>query len=322
MAKTPTNDLHVSLTQSPDAHKGPKALQQALGLVITDKESRAAVHQAGTQWKMERKKVEAYYRTEANGTGIINPLYTAYKAALKMMESHLKPFDEAIAMADRVEVEWVQAQKRLEAEEHERQRAEAERQETERRRKDAEKAEREALKLEASSNILSEREQKFVRAFVAHDQKLDILSRLVTQLGYKDIAYGTRLLAMPKIQQAIENVVKADRLRAEAASRQSAPIILDVATKPSEVVDGGLRTYYSVGRFDVKQALTQIATRYGADGEELLTAAVDRYLAKDTASQDSALRMFLSDQARSLKELFEGVWAGATLAKRDGTTTR
>lgn len=323
------NDVRISITPSPDAHKGPKALQQALGLVITDKASQASVHEAANQWKRERKDIETYYRTGANGTGIVKPLYDAYKAALAMMEAHIAPYDEAIKLADRVEVEYVQERKRIEAAEAEIARLKAEAIELARRQKEADRAEAAALKLEASSNVLSEREQNLVSLLVALVLRngSGIMPSLtqwvdsVVRVGYKNVtATVDRLMQSEKIITAINAQFKAVAIRRESEAKQAAPVLVDVVTKPSEIVDGGIRTYYSVDRFDTKQVLAQIAASYGTD--PLLTASIDRYLAKDTPSQPSALRMFLSDQARSLKEMFPGAWAGCTLDKRDGTTSR
>lgn len=318
------NDVRISITPSPDAHKGPKALQQALGLVITDKASQASVHEAANQWKRERKDIETYYRTGANGTGIVKPLYDAYKAALAMMEAHIAPYDEAIKLADRVEVEYVQERKRIEAAEAETARLKAEAIELARRQKEADKAEAAALKLEASSNVLSEREQNLVSLLVtcALRNGSGIMPGLtqwvdsVVRVGYKNVtATVDRLMQSEKIITAINAQFKAVAIRRESEAKQAAPVLVDVVTKPSEIVDGGIRTYYGCKDItDYPALLRKIVAQYEG-GNLQLQADVDRYLVP-------ALMTLMGAQARSLKDLFPQVWPMCQLDKRDGTVGR
>lgn len=310
MAPKKAPDVHIALTTHPDADKGPSALQHALGLSITDKVSHESVRAFSKELKEKRRDIEAYYRTKANGTGIIDPLYKAYKAALSTMEAHCLPYDQAIKACEAIDVAYVTEQRMIEAEAQEKIRRKAEADETARREKEAAQAEAAALKLEASSNVLSEREQQAVKYLTGI-----LLVRLIGPAdfvaaakwaGYKDPkASAQRLFDSKKINDAMLSAVKAVRIRAEAEAAAAKPVIVDVPHVESQIVDGGMRTYYSC-----------------SEDVDVMALAKAVVAGKVHVLALSPNLPYLNTQAKALKSLFPAAFDGCQLSKREGTVSR
>lgn len=315
-SKTPDTALHIALTTHPDAAKGPSALQHALGLVITDKASHESVRTFGKEIKEKMRDIEAYYRTKANGTGIIEPLYKAYKAALATMEAHLKPYQEADKIIQRIDTEYVREQRRIEEETARLERERLEREEQARRDKEAAAAEAAALKLEASSTVLSAREQVLIESLtrVTGTISPNDWYRAARGAGYKNPEQAVeRLIESEKMQTALVNAIKAKRIREEAAAAAAKPLIVEPPKVESQIGSvSGTRTvtYYSCESFDTKLALRHLAERY-EHGDPMLKAEIERYIGP-------ALQTLLNAQARQLKTMFAQVWPGAKLGTRDG----
>lgn len=303
----PSTDLHVSLTPAAEASQGVSLVSQAQGLVIRTREDHEAAREFQKGAKELKKKIIAHYKA------IKDPLNGAITNVREMEKRDIAPIDRAIEIAEQIDTAFVREQKRIEAEEAERLRVEAERKETERRQKEADKAEAAALKLEAASDDLSEREKDVVSLLVAFVLRngngiMPTMSQwadAVERNGYKNVAASVnRLMQSKKITDAIAAQLKAVVIRREAEARQAAPITVEVVTKPSEVVDGGIRTYYGCGEVDIYK----------------LAEAVLRGTVSVESIQPNMT--YLNTQARALKELFPQSHPGCRLTKRDGTTTR
>lgn len=308
--KTAANHVDVALTQAAEASQGAALVQQAQGIVIRDKASHEACRAFLKGAKALKKTIADHY------AAIKAPLNAARQTVLDMEKKDLFPVEQAIATAERIDTTYVREQQRIEVEARETARLEAEAAERHRRDKEAADAEAAALKLEASSNVLSEREQTVAR-FVVYRMKdgVSLPSDWLAackEAGYKDpAAAAKKLLLSPKLIAAVDAHVKAERIRRESEAKQAAPVVVDVVAPVSEVVDGGMRTYYGCDVIhDTAALLRALADAYEKD--PALVADVDRYLRP-------ALLTLMSSQARRLRDMFGKVWPSAGLSKRDGT---
>lgn len=291
---TQTDNLTVSLTPSPEAAQGQDLLYQATKLVVVDKASHEACRQFTKDVKALKRTVEAHYDR------IKRPLTDAKNTVLKMEKEHLAPLDQAIRVAERLDIDWVNAERERAELEAARQREENERIAREQRAADLAKAEAEAEALEATAADLSEREQIFVEQFVATNDSLKAARRS----GYKNPeSAAARLLGSKKIVAAIEahRAALVLRLQAEAVERQPldvAPVVVETAV--ASVAGTSLRTYYSCGEVD----LLKLAQAVVAGKVSVLA------LSPNT--------VFLNKQASALKDLFPQAFPGCQLAKKQG----
>ena len=297
-----TSALTVSLDAAPNAAEGGTFLQRAHGITITDKATHAECRQFIKDAKALRRTVAEHY------AAIKKPLNEARNTVLDMEKQHLAPIDEAIALAERVDVAFVREQQRIEQAEADRLRREAEAAEQARRDEAAAEAEAEALKLEASSAVLSEREQKFVSLWIRDYGGKSATSTYDCALfaGYKDGAYGERLLANPKIQTAITDARQAAAIRRQSEAAQAARIIVEVTPVASEIAS---------------VAGTSLRTYYGCDSQVDLRALMGAVLDGRVPMEAIQPNMvYLNAQARMLKATFPSVYPGCKLAQRDGVT--
>lgn len=292
---TQTDNLTVSLTPAPEAAQGQHLLTQANKLVVVDKATHEACRQFTKDVKALKRTIEAHYDR------IKRPLTDAKNTVLKMEKEHLAPLDEAIRVAERLDIAWVNAERQRAEAEAARQREENERIAREQREADLAKAEAEAEALEAAAGDLSEREQVFVEQFVATNDSIKSAKRA----DYKDpAAAAARLLGRPKIQQAIEahRAALVLRLQAEAAARQPldvAPVVVE-DIQVAAVAGTSLRTYYSCGEVDV------------------LALAKAVVAGKVSPLALNPNTVFLNKQAQALKDLFPQAFPGCQLAKKQG----
>lgn len=307
-SKPPDTALHIALTEAPDAAQGVSLVAKAQGIIIRDKASHEACREFLKGAKALKRSIEDHY------AAIKKPLNEARNTVLDMEKRHLAPVLQAIATAEKFDTEYVREQRRIEEETARLERERLEREEQARRDKEAAAAEAAALKLEAGSNVLSEREQKFVAKAVAGRMTIPELVYAAIVAGYKspEQAVG-RLMKSDKINTAIANAIKAQRIREEAAANAAKPILVDVPKVESQIGSvSGTRTvtYYSCESFDTKLALRHLAERY-EHGDPMLRAEIERYIGP-------ALQTLLNAQARQLKTMFTQVWPGAKLGTRDG----
>lgn len=300
--------LSVSLEPYDGKDDGLSILAQAMSIEIVDKSSHEIVLADIKRWKEENREIEAFY-SNSKKDGLVDKLYSAYTAARDMRDNHLRPRKDAIAAAEKQCGAWVAERKRIELEEADRIRREAEAREQARRDEEARKAEEAALALEASSNVLSEREQRFVAFVVAQGSALapGSIGTAAMRAGYKDFRnQGLRLMKSAKIQDAIANAQKAAAIRRESEAKQSAPILVEAPQVESQIgkVSGiSTRTYYGCAELDGRQLI------------ELARRVVEGSLPAQAIQPNMP---FLGEQARSLKENFERVYPMCKLTKRDG----
>lgn len=187
-------------------------------------------------WNASRKHIEGYWTI----TSLLSKLH---KAAVAYRDRGVKLYVQAAAIGNGLHNRYVETERRKVEEENRRREAEAE--ERQRQERDAELArlEEQALRAEAASEDLSEREQRFVARFVEGAMRPEICARMA---GYKDPqTIAARLMAMPKIQRAIEAGRTAAALRRQAEAVKHEPLVVDVEPKAADVPDGGSRTTWS-----------------------------------------------------------------------------
>ena len=299
MAKTAkTNALTVSLDAAPNAAEGATFLQQAHGLTITDKASHGACRQFIKDAKAMRRTIADHYAT------IKKPLNEARNTVLDMEKQHLAPIDEAIALAERVDVAFVREQQRLEQAEADRLRREAEAAEQARRDAAAAEAEAEALKLEASSSVLSERERTFIRLVLNSDRSPRAILNACKVAGYKDPqAMAAKLLKSEKINAAMAQAEQAAAIRRQSEAAQVAPVIVEVPAVASEIA---------------QVSGTSLRTYYGCDSQVDLKALAAAVLAGTVPMEAIQPNMvYLNAQARMLKATFPSVYPGCKLSTMD-----
>lgn len=297
------NAVHVALTEAPDAVQGAGLMQQAQGIVIRDRASHEFCREFLKGAKALKRSIEEHY------AAIKKPLNEARNTVLDMEKRHLAPVLSAITIAEGFDTAYVREQRRLEEAAAQAKREEAEAAERRRRDEEAAAAERAALKLEASSNVLSEREQIFVAAYLRGDKTPNAILAACRAAKYADpVAAAKKLMASKKISDAIENAIKAERIRKESEAKQAAPITVDVKPVESQigsVAGTSVRTYYSCGDVNLVQLCRDALKAYDAGDPSKMLAL-------------QANTVYLNEQARQLKTLFPAVWPSCKLGQRDG----
>lgn len=141
-------------------------------------------------------------------------------------------YDEAAQIATRLHNRYVEDERRRAREEEDRLRREAEARVREARERELAALEEQALQAEASSADLSEREQRFVDQMDAGAFGPTQCARLA---GYRDPdKAGARLMALPKIQAAIQAKRHAADLRRQAEAVKALPVDVETVTvKPN-----------------------------------------------------------------------------------------
>lgn len=286
--------LTVSLEPTPKAAEAITLLTTAQCLAVVDKSSHELALQHLKGAKTLKREIVAHYEA------IKKPINVARNTVLDLERQHLAPVEQAIDVLDRVTSSYVRQQERLEREAADRLRREAEAKEQVRRDEEARQAEEHALTLEAASDALSEREQKFVRAVIVNGFKIGDpahLFRLAVQSGFK-AKDAVRLMDSKKINDAIANAQQAAAIRREAEAKQASPIIVDVPVVESQigkVAGTSMRRYYAVESVDLRQLVLDVAENIQhGDGAMLL------------ALQPNLV--YLGEQVRSLKEMASRVW--------------
>lgn len=194
-------------------------------------------------------------------TTVIHGFHRRMTGRRAVAEGKLK---EANAIGNALHNRYVDERKRKAAEAQEQERRAAETRARLEREQEQAAREAEALKAESEAPELSEREQRFVDEVF----KLIPPSQAARIVGYKNHALqAEKLLALPKIQAAIEVKRKAAAIREQAAAEAQKPLDIQVETVRPEIdraVGARDRTTHSAEVVDA-QALIQacIAGGYG-----------------------------------------------------------
>ena len=210
-----------------------------------------------------------------------------------------KALEDASSIGNRLHAQYAEEElRRAREEEERRRRAEEERQRLDQER-EAQRLEAEAIRLESESEGLSEREQRFLAAYLRTDRAV----YAARDAGYRNPDQAaTRLLATKKIATAIEAARAAERLRQQATAKRDEPVesVFVPESKP-EVAKGAAQSW-SAEVFDVGVFLAALLdpvqrTRYG--------------IPVDVAAFDQKR---LNEYARALQENI-GRWPGVRAKK-------
>lgn len=211
--------------------------------------------------------------------------------------------DEAIGTGNRLHQAWDDAERARARREADEQRRQAEAAAAAEREKEMADLEAAALKAEASSPDLSDREREFVDRLVQLGDGYGVPAARMA--GYKDPdKAATRLLATPKIQQAMEAVRTALAAREQAQAVAARPLEAVVAPTAGPQVNSGDRETWSAELLD-EQALIQAIL----DGNKGIPT--DLLAIRQTK---------LNEYARSFKTIING-WPGVR-AKRTLSVVR
>src|SRR3990167_3987544 len=193
----------------------PKDVQQDVDLQVFIRECSAGKKAVVEHWEI---------------TSVIHGLHKRLVAARKRGEDGN---EEAAGIAQRMHNQYVEQEQRRAREEEDRRRREAQA----------------AVDAEAGSADLSDRERHFVE-LVANG--FNNPSSSARSCGYKDAEkQAARLMAMPKIQQAIEAQQQAAAMRRQAEAVKQRPVaIQDVKVTPNIAHVGSDRTTWGAEIFD------------------------------------------------------------------------
>lgn len=140
-----------------------------------------------------------------------------------------KALEQATGIAQQLHNRFVEDEKRRAREEEDRQRREAEERARLDRERELAEAEQKALEHEASSPVLSEREQIFVDLVASGVAP----SQAAFRAGYKDTTRGLKMLDAPKVKAAIAAKQEAAAVRRQAEAKRQEPLQVEhVEVKP------------------------------------------------------------------------------------------
>lgn len=298
MAKTPAQTaLTIDLSPSPDASKGSAIIAQARTMVVADKSSHGAAKLFIRDLKGTIRNIEDFHKRTKRSIDDLK------RTALQHERDDVAPFEEAIKVIEPRIIAYENAEAARVREEQDRLRREAEDEARQRREKELAEQEAEAVRLESQSPKLSARETEFVdRIVVGFKSSV----RAALDAGFKDgVAASARLLASPKIQQAIAAKKEAYAVRRQADSLYAQPLdvrpVAAVESQTSKVAGTSTRTYYSAEILDADKLIDMVIA--GAISRSVLMVN----------------HPWLNQQATDLKEAFESVYGpAARLVRKQG----
>lgn len=298
MAKTPAQTaLTIDLSPSPDASKGSALIAQARTMVVADKSSHGAAKLFIRDLKGTIRNIEDFHKRTKRDIDSLK------KKALQNERDDIAPFEEAIKVIEPRIIAYENAEAVRVREEQDRLRREAE--DEARQRRDRELAEQYAQlsRVEAESPHLSLRETEFVSLIVDGEFMPE---KAAHTAGFKDAkASAVRLMATPKIQQAIAARKEVIAIRQQTEALRDNPLfvrpVAAVESQTSKVAGTSTRTYYSAEILDVDKLIDMV-----------IAGTISR----------SVLQInhpWLNQQATDLKDAFESVYGpGARLVKKQG----
>jgi hypothetical protein len=286
--------MEIDVSPSPEASEALTLREQADRLTVSDQPTHRNALEFVRGAKQLKRKIEDHW------SRITRVIDETKRNLLDLKRQDLEPVDAAISTVERRALDYAEIQKRLEREEQDRLRRKAEQDAQTRRDRELADQERRALDLEKASADLSPRERLFVEAILAGAGGAAAAQRA----EFKDPARAAeRLLATPKILQAIEHQRSANAIRDQAAAKRDAP--LDVVVPKAETHTArvsGTRTvtYYSCEIVD--------ETRFRA-------AFVAGLIPSDSMLPNQPE---LNRAAGRLVDTFEAAYPGTRLVKRQG----
>lgn len=288
----------IHIKPSDRADDAVALLARAKALTIEDKATHGQALRELREGKTIKRDIAAHWKTLKDA---INKLRTH---VLDLERAEVGPAEDGIAELEKKALAWDRAEEaRVEREQAEERAAATERANADRERELAD-AEAAALEAEGASEDLSEREQQFV-AIVARNLVSNIgATEAAEQVGYKDPAKRAAiLLNTPKIIKALSGLRTAAAIRQQADARRTQPVIPDVVNveaNTAKVSGVSKRVNYSCESADVVVML-EAWKRGEIDAQAFLPNMP-----------------YLNGQARDNKDLFEQLFPGCKLARKEG----
>jgi hypothetical protein len=301
-AKTTTA---IDISRAPERGQALELAKQLEAIVITDRESYRRAKELYAAGKDIKRKMSEHWQR------ITRSIDALKKTMFGFRDDDMGALDHGLVIAERIIIDFENAERDRIRREEERRRQEAEAKAKEERERELAKADALAFALEEKAEGLSQRELWFVekvfeqRLDVANPTALDLraMQVIAKQAGYKDVdTQVARLLRSPKILDALKAKHDARAIREQAQAKREQPI--DVAeTAPVETpLDAGrglrtTRTYYSAEVVDVQK----LREAYIAGDLNLETLIPNE--------------VYLNSQARTAKsaEIFEKAFPGCRL---------
>ncbi len=291
-----TTQMVIDLTPSPEAQQGLTLRQQATALVVRDKDTHRGALEFIRGAKQLKRTIEEHW------SRITRVIDNTKRDLLDLKRRDVEPVEEALRIAEGVTVAYQQAEDRRVREEQDRLRRQEEERARQQRERELAEQEARAEALERDSPDLSNREQIFVEAYVDGLTDRDAAVRAAFK---NPKAAALRLLATQKIVDAISAKREAIAIREQAAAKKASPLDVNhVATVQRE-------TSHVAG--------TRTTMTYGCE-EVYDKAALYRAIVAGDVSWDAVQPnpVYLNDQARKLKDLFEASYPGCRLRKKAG----
>jgi len=288
--------VQIEMRPAPEASQAIALRREAAGLMVQDKAS----HQEALEFVRACKQLK---RTiEEHWSRITRNVDDLKRNLLTLKRQDLEPVETALAMVERRALDYANEQQRIEQERADRERREREEQARRQREQQAAEAEAAALDAERNSPALSAREAQFVELYL--QRPIDAV-RHANTVGYKDYrAAAERLLASPKIQQAIEARKQAAAIREQAAAAAQQPISVPAprAVESQRAKAVGVRT---------------VTTRTAEviDVDKLIDGVIAGTVDRRALTFD---QVFLNQEAKQLQDSFESVYPGCRLIVRQG----
>ena len=166
------------------------------------------------------KTAEGHWDGSDQVPGITRTLYRLHRRATSKRDVSVKALKDAAEIGNRLHNGWTATEKRRVDELNAAKQREADAAAERDRQAELDHLEALAVKAEDKSPDLSEREQKFVDAYVNRNYEASVAAR---EAGFKVL--GSTLLAKAKIQKAVELARKAKALREQRDAIAAAPLV-------------------------------------------------------------------------------------------------
>jgi len=283
----------IELTPSPDAGEAITIRQQASMILVEDKASHVEALEFLRGAKQLKRKIEDHW------SRITRNVDDLKRNLLDLKRRDLEPLEVGIELLNTRVVAYVEAEKRREQEQADKDRREREDKARRDRELELAKQEEEALRVEASSPKLSAREELFVENYMRHGRAKE--AAMVA--GFQNPAKtSAKLLETQKIIDAIEAKRVAEAIRTQASEIRRQPVVAAPAAK----VESNLG----------KVAGTKMMTTYAAEVYDLDALITAVGLNPSLRPALAANLVHLNKQAGMLRESFEACYPGVRLIKR------
>lgn len=214
-----SQNFSIELAPFADGDKALAFQRNVLAIAVRDVDTHRHALELLRVGKALRRGAEDHWRK------VTRWLDERKREVMGIMAMDLELVEPGIAAISHAVLAYESAERDRVRQEQERQRIENERLAKEQREKELADLERQALEAEATCEGLSAREQAFVTIYVEHTIYGFNAVASAKLAGYKDPhAQGLRLLAAPKIQNAIEAKCQAIAIRKQAAAVTEKPV--------------------------------------------------------------------------------------------------